>query len=547
MVGFGHHLLNEKKREWAGYYVDYNVLKQTIKALGKLVDQKAPEDVVSSVVQEFVNKLDFDIARAATFYSELTANQVRSLASVRKKWDYINPETLGQIYEQCRDIIAGLTDAIDFLHLNTEGVRKITKKASKVSQNITFRQDDFLRNRLRPDNLESLFDRLRVPSSIDSLLIELRDRVDTMRTLESLWLDSGVVDNAYSTRLHPPPRRFLASVAPTDSGSLTTLQMRRGDEKQERRATLDMICDLHSAAKQTISTAKWYYGVMGEAVMDYESQPVGNSSFWGLFLNNFNTFLYMANYYIVIPTASQYGRSIGLSPTFSGVLLAMAPLASLLSSVVYSLWSSRSFRAPLLFCTVLLVAGNGMYALALDYQAPWMLLMGRMLVGLGGNRAVNRRYIADFVPLSQRTMHSAIFVAVGSLGMSIGPGVQPLLANLNFTLMGYTVNNLTAPGWVMVGAWILFFFLTAALFREPERRYAPERGTGLAEPLLETLSEPVQIPLNALRLALNGPGRPDDQSPTTDQEIAGLRVEDSGAAHHDGREVCLVQRCLRGA
>lgn len=37
------------------------------------------------------------------------------------------------------------------------------------------------------------------------------------------------------------------------------------------------------------------------------------------------------------------------------------------------------------------------------------LLSGRLLVGLGGNRAVNRRYIADFVPVKDRTYHSALF------------------------------------------------------------------------------------------------------------------------------------------
>eukprot|EP00923_Selenidium_pygospionis_P042570 GHVN01073581.1.p1 GENE.GHVN01073581.1~~GHVN01073581.1.p1 ORF type:complete len:834 (+),score=111.43 GHVN01073581.1:543-3044(+) len=324
-----------------------------------------------------------------------------------------------------------------------------------------------------------------------------------MRCLESLWLDSGVIDNAFVARLHPRPKitsRVQARgsvVVPGDAAGLSL----------ERRATLDMICDLHSAAKQTITQSQWFYSVMGEAFMDYESQPVGESSFWGLFLNNFNTFLYMANYYIVIPTASLYGQAIGLTPTFSGVLLAMAPLASLVSSVAYSIWSSRSFTEPLLFCTFLLVLGNTLYAVALDYRSPAMLLIGRLLVGLGGNRAVNRRYIADFVPVSQRTMHSAVFVAVGSLGMSIGPGVQPLFENLNFSILGFSVNKLTAPGWSMVIAWIIFFIMTAVMFQEPTRHYAPDNplDNPLAEPLLAPQAEPVQMPPNALRLAVAAP------------------------------------------
>ena len=43
--------------------------------------------------------------------------------------------------------------------------------------------------------------------------------------------------------------------------------------------------------------------------------------FGSLFLNNYNTFLYMANYYIVIPTANQYSSILGMSSTMSGLIL----------------------------------------------------------------------------------------------------------------------------------------------------------------------------------------------------------------------------------
>jgi hypothetical protein len=46
-----------------------------------------------------------------------------------------------------------------------------------------------------------------------------------------------------------------------------------------------------------------------------------------------------------------------------------------------------------------------------------MVLVGRLLIGLGGARGVNRRYIADTVPVHARTFFSAAFVAVGAVGM----------------------------------------------------------------------------------------------------------------------------------
>ena len=41
------------------------------------------------------------------------------------------------------------------------------------------------------------------------------------------------------------------------------------------------------------------------------------------------------------------------------------------SCAVYSAWTNTSFKAPLLACTVLLIAGNVLYGLALSYNAFW--------------------------------------------------------------------------------------------------------------------------------------------------------------------------------
>lgn len=52
---------------------------------------------------------------------------------------------------------------------------------------------------------------------------------------------------------------------------------------------------------------------------------------------------------------------------------------------------------------LLCCAGNLVYALALPSGSLAMLLAGRVLVGMGGARVVNRRYIADHVDLEYRT------------------------------------------------------------------------------------------------------------------------------------------------
>lgn len=109
-------------------------------------------------------------------------------------------------------------------------------------------------------------------------------------------------------------------------------------------------------------------------------------------------------------------------------------------------------------------------------------MAGRLLTGFGGARAVNRRYIADNVPLADRTRVSAEFVAASALGMAAGPGLSALLSFLPDWSAGFIFfNQMTSPGWLSFVFWGLFLALLVRFFKEPER--APPESD-LNEPLV---------------------------------------------------------------
>jgi hypothetical protein len=154
--------------------------------------------------------------------------------------------------------------------------------------------------------------------------------------------------------------------------------------------------------------------------------------FLSIQINLINTFLYMANYYIVVPSSDSYAELLNAPATLCGVIIGSMPLAALVSALVYSWWSNYSYQAPLIFSTLILMAGNLMYALALKFNSVWLLLIGRFLCGLGGARAINRRYISDHVPIKQLTSASAAFVSASALGMAVGPAIASLLSSVDF-------------------------------------------------------------------------------------------------------------------
>lgn len=103
--------------------------------------------------------------------------------------------------------------------------------------------------------------------------------------------------------------------------------------------------------------------------------------FMSLLLNLVNTFLYMVNTYIIVPTADDYSLSLGAAATVCGVVIGSMAVAQVFSSVYFSAWSNRSYLRPLIFSSVVLLIGNTLYALAYDLNSIAVLLVGRLFCG----------------------------------------------------------------------------------------------------------------------------------------------------------------------
>eukprot|EP00937_MAST-01D_sp_MAST-1D-sp2_P005113 g5113.t1 len=223
-----------------------------------------------------------------------------------------------------------------------------------------------------------------------------------------------------------------------------------------------------------------------EAAFELRAARAGGVWTPSALLNLASTFLYMMNYYIVVPTSGAYAARLRMPPATSGAIVGCTPIAACVSAFAYSAWTNRSFRGPLLTCSALLVLGNVLYVAALPVGSCWPLLLGRFVNGLGGARGINRRYIADTVPLARRTEASAAFVTAGALGMAAGPGAAAALAAgmgaTEYRLGNWlTLNTFTAPGVLMVALWLVYFVLLVCFFRDPERRRGGQRrGAGTA-------------------------------------------------------------------
>lgn len=140
-----------------------------------------------------------------------------------------------------------------------------------------------------------------------------------------------------------------------------------------------------------------------------------------------------------------------------------------------------------------------------------MALFGRFLVGFGSAEVVNRQLISACVSFHYMTEASALFVAAGASGMSIGPLIAAILDLVSgrdnavdlplsvFPAGGLIYNHVTSPGFVMAFLWFLELISLLLLFDEPTRINAASvlSTLGTARPLYESVPSSLLAPLKA--------------------------------------------------
>lgn len=447
--------------DWEEYYIGYKTLKKRIKHYsGRAQASDISEEERHEIVKSFSELLDSQVEKIVLFLIERQGLLAQRLQELRKQremdnQDYCEDDEIGEppsgvaivprlMMDEYRQIGYDLLQLLHFVELNVTGLRKILKKFDK---RVGFRLGhQYIASRANHpySQLQQVFRQVGLGAMVATIsrnLAELRqENLETSSTSSALSL----------FRNSSLPRRVVEH-EPVIQSIVETMH----------RLTREVSIQSFVANELLLPAPKEEISGMLRKQEDYH--------FMSIQLNLMNTFLYMVNYYIVVPSSDEYAQLLHAPATLCGVIIGSMPLSALVSSLVYSWWSNFSYTSPLIVSTLVLIAGNLMYALALPFNSIWLLLLGRFLCGLGGARAINRRYISDHVPTKQLTSASAAFVSASALGMAVGPALAGALSKLNFKIYGAPVNFVTSPGWMMFVAWAIYLLLIVLFFKEPER------------------------------------------------------------------------------
>ena len=134
-----------------------------------------------------------------------------------------------------------------------------------------------------------------------------------------------------------------------------------------------------------------------------------------------------------------------------------------------------SYKAALLFCSFRSMLGNALYAAGLPLGSLEAVLVGRLFLGLGLTRFVNRWYVADGAGAAYLTepstvaSRSAACVTMGAMGMLAGDALAFLCSMIPAASLEKSpwVGLENVAGWIMMSLWMAYMAIILIYFDDP--------------------------------------------------------------------------------
>lgn len=165
------------------------------------------------------------------------------------------------------------------------------------------------------------------------------------------------------------------------------------------------------------------------------------------------------------------GAFLNLDPDTSrglwlGILVAASPLAQFFSSPIIGSLSDRMGRKPLLqISSLIMVGGYALSALGVWERQLSLLILGRVVTGIGaGNIVVINSAASDVSDQTSKSKNFALIMMANGIGLAIGPLIGGQLA-----LKGFDVPFIASGCFTLLNFFLLTFLFSETLNKKTHK------------------------------------------------------------------------------
>ncbi|KAF8151645.1 major facilitator superfamily domain-containing protein [Crassisporium funariophilum] len=181
----------------------------------------------------------------------------------------------------------------------------------------------------------------------------------------------------------------------------------------------------------------------------------------------FANVLLQLSFFIIVSTSNGYSEHLGGTSTFSGLVIGIPTVFSGLALIPLIKLDGGGYRLPLHLSCGAMIVGHILYAIAYRVDFLYLILIGRMVNGLGFTMWMYcKRYCSDprIVGIRRRTTLASLLVLGQGVGMSLGPFAGGLLYKIGF---GNAVfNGYTSQAWIMAALWVVFWICVGKWYED---------------------------------------------------------------------------------
>lgn len=494
MVKFGKHFRQSQVPEWLAHYIDYKALKKYIRGkayIDYVSNPKQDHSPLKEIMKAFSTLLDAELKKVYIFFVQTERElyvQINSHLHIRSSYSIFKSSRINSELNELNLIAYVTLNLLNYIEINMTALNKILKKFNKkINQSGDF-SSQYIKEKLESKNSDLLYIfQFKIIDEVSALIDDLRNELKTIcKTKQS---------NQITNKTDVEKEEVINSDNEANPDPNVNANTNANDVEIDRN--LKMIDSHITKIENSFISIKKIYKTwnsklkyahaenenenesplskdIGKDEYNLITRSVGSISkenFWNVVTTFFHVWYMGMSLTLVIPITFQSIDYMGIrSMVYSGIIIAMPPLCSLISLLYTSKWIEVTYKYPMISSCMLALLGHLLFALSFTLKSVTVMCVGRALVGFSLNFKITKMYIVNHIPKVKVSRYLLFYKILLITGLASGPMINLCYASnspVGSTAFFESITRYNFSSWLCVFFAIVLTIVVYLFYVEP--------------------------------------------------------------------------------